>query len=215
MPTSPDRRGLFLDLDGTIADSLGVLRCVYFRFLHEFNQEGSDAEFDRLNGPKLSEIVGALQTEYHLRSDSSDLLAVYNRLIDAAYEEVLPQPGIRELIVTAANKGWIITVVTSNLGSRARSWLNRVGFDSLLQFMVSGEEVKRGKPWPDIYELALARSGCVARESIALEDSLLGARAARAAGLRTFLVVSNPKSLAQCPDGVEPVPNLTDLLVWL
>jgi phosphoglycolate phosphatase-like HAD superfamily hydrolase len=66
MPTPPDRRGLFLDLDGTLADSLGVLRRSYFRFLREFNQEGSDAEFDRLNGPKLSEIIGTLQREYHL-----------------------------------------------------------------------------------------------------------------------------------------------------
>ena len=215
MPTPPDRRGLFLDLDGTLADSLGVLRRVYFRFLREFNQTGSDAEFDRLNGPKLSEIVGALQKEYHLLGDPADLIAVYNRLIDAAYEEVLPQSGSRELIETAANRGWILTLVTSNLGSRAGAWLNRVGLDSLLQFRVSGEEVRRGKPWPDIYELALARSGCVARDSIALEDSLLGARAARAAGLRTFLVTSNSKSLEECPDDVEPVPNLTDLLVWL
>jgi beta-phosphoglucomutase-like phosphatase (HAD superfamily) len=49
----PDRSGLFIDLDGTLADSLGVLRRVYFLFLREFDQEGSDAEFDRLNGPKI------------------------------------------------------------------------------------------------------------------------------------------------------------------
>ncbi len=153
--------------------------------------------------------------EYHLPGESSDLLAVYNRLIDAAYEEVLPQPGSRELIETAANKGWILTLVTSNLGSRTGAWLKRVGFDSLLHFRVSGEEVRRGKPWPDIYELALARSGCFAKDSIALEDSVQGARAARAAGLRTFVVASLPKSLGECPDDVEPVSSLTDLLVWL
>jgi HAD superfamily hydrolase (TIGR01509 family) len=211
----PDRRGLFLDLDGTLADSLGCLRRAYFSFLREFNLQGSDEEFDRLNGPKLSEIINALQMKHHLPGHHSDLLALYNRLIDAIYEEVLPQPGSRELVETAANKGWILALVTSNLGSRARAWLNRVGFDSLLQCRVSGEEVKRGKPWPDIYELALTRSGCVAMESIALEDSLPGAQAARAAGLRTFLVATDPKSLEECPDGVEAVRNLTDLLGWL
>jgi HAD superfamily hydrolase (TIGR01509 family) len=214
MPTPPNRRGLFLDLDGTLADSLSVLRDVYFRFLREFNQEGSDAEFDRLNGPKLSEIVGALQTEYHLPGDRADLLAAYNQQIDAGYEDVLPRLGSRELMETAATRGWILTLVTSNLGSRARAWLSRVGFDSLLDFMVSGEEVQRGKPWPDIYELALSRSGCLAGESIAVEDSLPGARAARAAGLRTFLIASDPK-LPGCPDDIESVPNLTNLFVWL
>jgi HAD superfamily hydrolase (TIGR01509 family) len=216
MSSLPDRRGLFLDLDGTLADSLGALRRVYFRFLREFNQEGSDAEFNRLNGPKLAEIVAALQLAYSLPGDVSDLLTVYNRLIDAAYYgEVLPQAGGRELIETAANKGWILTLVTSNFGWRARSWLNRVGLDSLVGLTVSGEEVKRGKPWPDIYELALARSGCVAGKSIAVEDSVLGAKAARRAGLRTFLLAPDSSSVEGCPDDVELVSNLTDLLVWL
>jgi HAD superfamily hydrolase (TIGR01509 family) len=214
MLTLANRRGLFLDLDGTLADSLGVLRSVYFRFLGGFNQEGSDAEFERLSGPKLSEIVRALQTEYDLPGNPSDLLADYNRQIDEAYEWVLPLPGGRELLETAANRGWILTLVTSNLGSRVRAWLRKVGFDSLLDFTVFGEEATRGKPWPDLYELALSRSGCLASESIAVEDSLLGAKAARAAKLRTFLITSDRKEFG-CPDEVESVPNLTKLLVWL
>jgi HAD superfamily hydrolase (TIGR01509 family) len=132
-----------------------------------------------------------------------------------AYEEVLPQAGSCELLKAAADKGWILTLVTSNRGSRARAWLRRVGFDSLVQFMVSGEEVKRGKPWPDLYELALARSGCATSTSIALEDSVMGARAARAAGLGTYLVAPDRKMLEECPDDVEIVPNLTNLLIRL
>jgi HAD superfamily hydrolase (TIGR01509 family) len=215
MPTLPDRRGLFLDLDGTLADSLGVLRRVYFRFLREFSHEGSDAEFDRLNGPTLSEIIGILRMQYLLPGRPSELLALYNRLLDVAYEEVLPQPGSLELIESATKKGWIPILVTSNLGLRARAWLNRVGFDSLLKFTVSGQEVKRGKPWPDLYRLALARSDCIAEESIAVEDSLLGAIAAKRAGLRTFLVATDSEALKECPDDVESVPSLTDLLIWL
>jgi HAD superfamily hydrolase (TIGR01509 family) len=183
-----DRRGLFLDLDGTLANSLGLLRDVYFRFLGKFGVQGSDAEFNRLNGPSLSEIVRILETAHSLPSDATELLAAYNRIVDEAYKKVLPKPGSRELIETAAAKGWVISLVTSNLESRACAWLERVGFDLLMEFVVSGEQVERGKPWPDLYELALARSGCVNGESMAAEDSVLGAKAARAAGLRTFLL---------------------------
>jgi phosphoglycolate phosphatase-like HAD superfamily hydrolase len=41
------RRGLFVDLDGTLADSLGLLRKVYFRFMEKFGRKGSDSEFNQ------------------------------------------------------------------------------------------------------------------------------------------------------------------------
>jgi len=210
-----DRRGLFLDLDGTLADSLGLLRDVYFRFLAEFGVQGSDAEFNGLNGPNLPEIVRILQTAYGLPSDTTVFLAAYNRVVDEVYKNVLPKPGSRELIETAAAKGWTITLVTSNTESRASVWLERMGFACFMEFTVSGEEVRRGKPWPDLYELALARSGCVASESIAVEDSVLGAEAARAAGLRTFLLASHDRSISKSPDNVTRLRGLTDSLVWL
>jgi beta-phosphoglucomutase-like phosphatase (HAD superfamily) len=43
-------RGMFLDMDGTLADSVSVLRRVYFRFLEKSGCVGSDTEFDALNG---------------------------------------------------------------------------------------------------------------------------------------------------------------------
>jgi HAD superfamily hydrolase (TIGR01509 family) len=208
-------RGLFLDLDGTLADSLSVLRLVYFRFLENFRHVGSDREFEGLNGPTLPEIVAKLQRLYRLPGTAADLVLAYTELVDAEYLKVLPVAGARNLLEAAAERGWTLTLVTSNVRKRTQAWLSGVGFSSLLHFVVSGEEVERGKPWPDLYQLALCRSGCQAIESIAVEDSLQGAKAAVAAGLRTFVVNPQRASLTEWPVGAEPIQELKDLISWL
>jgi HAD superfamily hydrolase (TIGR01509 family) len=208
-------RGLFLDLDGTLADSLTVLRRVYFRFLEKFGFAGSDAEFDRLNGPKLNEVVTRLDTFYQLPGTIEDLAISYNQLIDDAYAQVSPSKGAGELLGTATEKGWIITLVTSNSGARARAWLSQVGFADWVDFLVSGEEVERGKPWPDLYQLALSRTTCAVANSVAVEDSPKGAKAALAAGLRTFALATKRVPSVAWPNKVQFIEQLDDLLVWL
>lgn len=208
-------RGLFLDLDGTLADSLGVLRQVYFRFLEKFGTVGSDLEFGELNGPNLREIVSILRTRHGLAVPAEDLLVTYNHLIDEAYRNVSPLPGALDLLETAAKKRWTLVLVTSNFHSRAQAWLAGHGFSSLLQMLVSSEEVRRGKPFPDLYECALSRSGCVAADSIAVEDSPQGAQAAVSAGLRTFVIRSQIEKTAIWPSNVEFIHRWADLRTWI
>ena len=67
------RPGLFLDLDGTLADSLGVMREIYERFLAEFGRAGSPEEFDRLNGPSLSDVLEILKRDHYLTPSADEL----------------------------------------------------------------------------------------------------------------------------------------------
>lgn len=208
-------RGVFLDLDGTLADSLGVLRQVYFRFLEKLERTGSDLEFTKLNGPNLGEIVSFLRTRHGLPAPADDLLAIYNHLIDDAYRDVLPLPGALELLGTAAKKGWTLVLVTSNSRARAQAWLADHGFASVIQMLISSEEVRRGKPFPDLYQLALSHSGCVVADSIAVEDSPRGAQAALGAGLRTFVIRSQIEKTAVWPRDVEFIHQWADLRTWI
>src|SRR5688572_8005467 len=57
---------LLLDFDGTLADSLGVMRSVYDQFLLSHDKEPSDAEFESLNGPPLFEVVRRLKCTHGL-----------------------------------------------------------------------------------------------------------------------------------------------------
>jgi len=80
--------------------------------------------------------------------------------------------------------------------------------------VVSGDDVSRGKPDPEPYRVAIERADADPGLSIAVEDSPQGAAAARAAGLRTFLLRGG-RDRAPPQQGVRGIRSLSDLLPLL
>lgn len=177
---------LLLDLDGTLADSLSVMRLVYQRFLQDFGIDGTDAEFASLNGPPLPRVVEILRETHALPGTTDTLLSQYMEVVDACYADVKPAKGARALLAGAVQRGWATGVVTSNSAVRTRAWLERAGLSDFIGFIVAGEDVVAGKPDPEPYRIAAARTGVPLSRIFAVEDSAQGARSAIAAGLRTF-----------------------------
>jgi beta-phosphoglucomutase-like phosphatase (HAD superfamily) len=91
-------RGLFLDLDGTLADSLTSLKKLYFSFLADFGAQGSEDEFQALNGPPLGRVVEALKQNHSLRGELSDLVRAYTARLEDAHELAPPAEGARSAI---------------------------------------------------------------------------------------------------------------------
>jgi HAD superfamily hydrolase (TIGR01509 family) len=189
------RRGLFLDLDGTLADSLPALRRVYDDFLAQSGHSGSDAEFNSLNGPPLADIVARLVKAHGLGGAPEDWLARYRDILASAHAAAPPRAGAITMLERARTLGWMIAVVTSAPHDVARAWLRGAGLAALIDHVVGGDEVKRGKPDPEPYRLALSRVGCDAAVSLAVEDSITGAQAALGAGLPTWLLGTEAQSL--------------------
>jgi len=143
------------------------------------------------------------------------------------YEELLRQearffPGVCELIRDAACEV-PLGVASMALRQEIDLALRRAGIARLLTVIVSGEDVSRPKPAPDVYELALAqmnrtlsrgngRHEITPAECLVIEDSIPGVRSARAAGMRVLGVAHTvePTELAEA-DWV--LPSLSCL--WL
>ncbi len=210
--TTKGRPGLFLDLDGTLADSLGVMREIYERFLAEFGYVGSSEEFDRLNGPSLSDVLAILKRDYNLTPPADELLRIYKTNLRQAYAHVSPNKGARELISAAVNEGWAVSVVSSNVGDTVAAWLEAVGLADSIAVIATGDTVARGKPAPDLYIKALHDSGCTAEISLAVEDTVTGVRSAVGAGLPTFALVGEGARTIEWPAGVKTIPRLNDLI---
>jgi beta-phosphoglucomutase-like phosphatase (HAD superfamily) len=204
--------GLFLDLDGTLADSLTAMRAVYGRFLDHLGKVGNDAEFARLNGPPLPEIVASLAAVHECSQPLPRLLEIYRELVKDTYCDVVPNPGACGLLKTARDIGLRVAVVTSNTSSLTRTWLQQVGFAEMVDAVIGSEDVSEGKPNPAPYLLALERTGCDASVSLAVEDSLIGARAAMAAEIRTILLLSPCDAFFDGIIAIDRLDDVTELL---
>jgi HAD superfamily hydrolase (TIGR01509 family) len=116
---------------------------------------------------------------------------LYQELV--ALGHLRPRDGVRRLILEARSAGLQLAIASTTSPQNVESLLtSSFGSDALSWFAViaTGDVVAKKKPAPDIYNLALEQLGVAPQRAIAFEDSAIGVRAAKAAGLFTVATPS-------------------------
>lgn len=105
-------------------------------------------------------------------------------------------------------------VATTSPRARLDATLRAAGLTGFFGATAAGDEVREGKPAPDVYLLAAARLGVTPGECVAVEDTGFGVRAARAAGMRTFGIVREERERsAMAAAGAEIVDRIDPALL--
>ncbi|GCE45739.1 HAD superfamily hydrolase (TIGR01509 family)/HAD superfamily hydrolase (TIGR01549 family) [Thermosporothrix hazakensis] len=97
-------------------------------------------------------------------------------------------PGVEKLIYEAHQQGIAVAVASSSTRSWVEGHLKERGLLNYFHSITTADEVEFAKPRPDIYLKALQKLNIQPHEAIALEDSLHGMRAAKAAGIYCIVV---------------------------
>jgi HAD superfamily hydrolase (TIGR01509 family) len=178
-------------MDGVIVDSHPAHRFAWKEFLRTLGKEVSDSDLDFvMDGRKREDIL------IHFLGPLSDAqLKEYGRLKNdlfwRAASEVVPIIGAFEFIECLQLAGVPLALATSASTSRARSTLKRMGLIECFTTVVTGDEVRAGKPDPGIYQLACRRINCPPSAAVAFEDAASGVRAAKDAGLKCVGIATN------------------------
>jgi len=127
------------------------------------------------------------------------LIADLHKRKTAIYKEMIAEgrlparPGVRRLVMEAANGGWALAVASTSAEEGVRAVLEHVvGPELAADFLVlAGDVVPKKKPAPDIYLLAMERLGISPNEGLVVEDSRNGLVAAVACDLGCLVTLSS------------------------
>lgn len=192
------------DCDGLLVDSAHCWERAYAQVAADRGRSLDDVRLDRLLGASVARAAALVSEDLGEPVGAEELRAVLDERFAADPPEALP--GVRELIAELAAR-MPLGVASNGPRDIVLGVLERLGVQEAFAAVVSAEETERDKPEPDVYleacrQLAVAPSGAVA-----FEDSALGARAARSAGLVVVMVPSAP---GPHPDADLVVPRLDD-----
>ena len=105
-----------------------------------------------------------------------------------AEEGVVPKPGISELLDALDARGIPCAITSSSPRQRLQSYLTPLNLYHRFHKVVTGYDVPKGKPEPDIYLRGAAELGLAPNECLALEDSPAGILSAYRAGCLPVLI---------------------------
>jgi HAD superfamily hydrolase (TIGR01509 family) len=179
-------RAVICDLDGLLFDSERRTRAAWQAAMRSLGHELDDAFYTTLIGRKIAISEGMVAERFAIEVTTfrERWRAEHHHLV--ASGPVSPRPGAMELIAWMEERSIPRAIATSSIRSDAERTLGSV----LGRFhaIVTGDQVTKGKPDPEIYLRAASALGIDPCACAALEDSEPGIAAAHAAGMRAMMV---------------------------
>jgi HAD superfamily hydrolase (TIGR01509 family) len=187
------RRGVVIeavvfDLDGVIVDSEHVWDAARESLVRERGGRWHEHAQNDMMGMSSTEWSRYMHDVIGLEDPPEEISAEVLRRLETAYREELPLiDGAPEAIARLAQR-WPLAVASSSNRPIIDLVLELGGLDRHFKATVSSEEVRHGKPSPDVYLEAVRRLGVDPERAAAVEDSHNGILAAKVAGMRVIAI---------------------------
>src|SRR5579883_2905440 len=179
-------RAVILDMDGVIVDSEHQWKLAAEKTFRELFPGWTAKHDEQVVGLGVVDLYHWLVREFGFKEDKETFLKRCGELAKTVYlEKVTCTPGLVDFLRQCRSEGLKLGLASSS----PRAWIDMVLGRFLLEehfsAVVCADDVPQGKtkPEPDIYVECLRRLRVSATEAFAVEDSLLGVTAAKAAKL--------------------------------
>lgn len=177
---------VIFDMDGVLIDSEGFYKEINAQHFEELGVQITEEEYESFIGISADLMWSYIKEKGKLPQDVATLRREekerkYEYLVREPLE---PMPGIPALLKKLKEQNYTLSLASSSSRKNIEVIVQKLNIASYFACMVSGEEVKNGKPAPDIFLKAAALAGVAPQNCCVIEDSNNGARAAKAAGMQ-------------------------------
>lgn len=179
-------KAVLFDMDGVIVNTEPLHKKAYFQMFHDVGINVSDALFESFTGASTIEICQALCTRFQLNEAPETLVKIKRKHFKVLFDtdntlDLIP--GVLELIKNYHSNGLTLVLASSASMPNINRIFTRFNLDQYFVAKLSGADLPKSKPHPEIFIKAAETSGHKPSECVVIEDSTNGIKAAKGANI--------------------------------
>jgi beta-phosphoglucomutase len=186
-------KGVLFDMDGVLVDSESFICKAAIMMFSELGITVSPLDFQPFIGMGENRYIGGVAEQHGIKVDIEQVKArtyeIYKKIVRG---KLFPLPGVHEFISKCRRKGLKLALATSADMVKMEVNLNETGLSrNSFNSIITGLDVKKKKPFPDIYLKAAESLGLKPGDCLVVEDAVTGIKAGKDAGCRCLAVTSS------------------------
>jgi beta-phosphoglucomutase len=204
---------VIFDMDGVLIDTYQAHFQSWQQMAAESGVSMTEPQFAQSFGRTSREIIGSLwgpgrfQAAEIARLDARKE-ELFRRIIAADFPRM---PAARELLVALHRAGFLLAIGSSAPPENVDLALDRMEAESLFEAVVTGQDIRRGKPDPQVFLTAAARLRVPPEWCAVVEDAPAGIAAALAAEMTAIGLASTGRTRAELAAAHLVVDSLREL----
>lgn len=175
-------KAIFFDKDGVLVDSEEVKATAWQETLESYGVKYGFRWYLENLGPSSLSLANKAISIFKFDGDPGKISHEWHKHYRQVKDRVKPIEKNLKLL-SDLSKSYLIGVASSMDKATIEFEMHRFGYRKYIHACISGEDVAKNKPAPDVYLAALNTLQVQASESVAIEDSPAGIRAAKSANI--------------------------------
>ncbi len=182
-------KAVIFDLDGSLVDSMWLWRAIDIEYLGRFGIPLPEDLQSRIEGMSFEETAVYFKEHFPIPDPLETIKEDWNRMAwDKYMYEVPLKPGIPEFLDECRKRGILLGIATSNSRELVENVAAAHNLKNYFSCIMTGSDVKKGKPAPDIYLETASALGVSPKDCLVFEDIIPGIQAGKSAGMRVCAV---------------------------
>lgn len=202
-------KGFLLDMDGVVTDTETQYENFWNRLRDKYNLKMDDFNH-RVKGKRLKDIV----SEFFSYLPADEQKNVGEDIKNFEMEEMIYTPidGVVEFVKSLKEADYKTALVTGSLRIKAEKAMKDIGLTDYFDFLVTADDVTKGKPDPECFIKAAEVLNLSPSECIVFEDAFQGIESANKAGVAKIVGITTNYSEEELKDKTSiAIPNFKNI----
>lgn len=193
-------KGAIFDMDGLLFDTERIYQQIWQEIAEKRGIVLGEGFLKAISGTNGAYMCRIIENYYQVSDGHAIMQECMGRVRDKLSVHVPVKKGVYEILDFFQKEGIRMAVASSSAAEQIESNLETAGIREYFSAVVSGMEVRHGKPAPDIFLCAAERIECEPGACFVFEDSENGIKAGHAAGCMAIMV----PDLVEASSGILP-----------